>query len=340
MSAAMPVAADFGLAAGIFAREAASRGDGDPLVIGLVNNMPDAEFRTTERQFCRLLAAAAPPGREVRLRLLALAEVPRSAAGRAEIHERYECFSEHEEDRLDGLIVSGTDPRAPDLTAEPYWPALARLVGWAEDHTGSTIWSCLAAHAAVLQLDGIERQKLPEKLSGVFDCAKAAGHAGDHPVAAAMPSRWAVPHSRHNGLSEAALVGKGYRILSGSAEAGPDIFARQGQSLFVFLQGHPEYDRGALLREHRRDVCRFLSGRREHYPDTPCGYFDGHATARLAEFRQQAMRDRRPELLASFPVTSEAELAQSWREPALQLYGSWLRILLARREDRRAVGTA
>ena len=301
-------------------------GDDEPLVIGLVNNMPDAEFRTTEQQFRRLLAASLP-GHDVRLRLLALAEVPRAAVVRADIDGRYEWFNDQDGSRLDGLIVSGADPRAAHLAAEPYWPALARLVRWAEDHTGSTIWSCLAAHAAVLCLDGIERQKFPRKLSGVFGCAKVA----EHSVVAAMPSRWTVPHSRHNGLSDAALQTKGYQILSRSVDTGADMFVRQGRSLFLFLHGHPEYDCGALLREHRRDIGRFLAGRRECYPDPPTSYFDSHATMRLAEFRREAVLDRRPELLERFPVASESGLAQSWREPALQLYAGWLRTLLEQR---------
>ncbi len=335
MSAVRPIPPGFAppgfAAAGPYAGAESPRSDGDPLVIGFVNNMPDAEFRATEQQFARLLAAASLPGREVRLRLLALPEIPRAAAAAADIRERYEDVGDLEGDTLDSLIVSGTEPRAPALTTEPYWPALARLIDWAEDHTSSTIWSCLAAHAAVLHLDGIERQKFPAKLSGVFECARM----GEHEIVDGMPSQWAIPHSRHNGLSEAALTARGYRILSGSPDTGPDMFVRPGRSLFLFLQGHPEYDRESLLREHRRDIGRFLAGRREHYPEAPGGYFDRHANERLAAFRQRAMRDRRPELLLDFPVASDGGLAQCWREPALQLYGGWLRTLLARREDRR-----
>ena len=34
--------------------------DSAPIVIGLVNNMPDAALQATERQFCDLLAEASP----------------------------------------------------------------------------------------------------------------------------------------------------------------------------------------------------------------------------------------------------------------------------------------
>ena len=73
----------------------------------------------------------------------------------------------------------------------------------------------------------------------------------------------------------------GYRLLTRSAAAGADAFVReeQGGSLFVFFQGHPEYETDTLAREYRRDVGRFLRGEREHYPAAPEGYFNDAATA-------------------------------------------------------------
>ena len=35
---------------------------------------------------------------------------------------------------------------------------------------------------------------------------------------------------------------------------------RHRRSLFLYLQGHPEYDGGALDREYRRDTARFQAG--------------------------------------------------------------------------------
>ena len=308
-------------------RPGAAPPDGEPLVVGLVNNMPDAALRATERQFRELLSAASPPGVAVRLRLIALPEVPRSDAGRAYVREHYETGDSLWRDRLDGLIVTGTEPRAPDLRAEPYWPALARLLAWAESRTVSTIWSCLAAHAAVLCLDGIARRPLPAKLSGVFECERAA----DHPLVAGAASRWLVPHSRYNGLPEDQLVAHGYRILAWSPEAGADMAAKQGSSLFLFLQGHPEYDRAALFREYRRDVGRFLSGERDGFPDMPQGYFGAGAAASLAGFRERALRDRDPAVLAEFPGDVEAALTHPWHEPAVRLYANWLSYLAEQR---------
>ncbi len=319
-------AADFTGRSQLPSREPRLRDD-DPIVIGFVNNMPDTALRTTERQFRELLSAASPHV-PIRLRFFSLPELPRAEAGRAHISQNYEDVGELWESNLDGLIVTGTEPRAPDLTDEPYWSTLTKLVDWAEDHVPSTVWSCLAAHAVALYVDGICRRALPEKLSGVFDCIKA----GDHAIVAGAPSRWRVPHSRYNELPEEALIAKGYQILSRSHDAGADICIKQKKSLFIFVQGHPEYDPGALLREYRRDVGRFLAGERDSYPEMPRGYFDEDSAAAFVDFRERALRDRNTDLLSGFPAEeAEKKLAHPWRVAATCIYANWLSYLADRR---------
>ena len=108
------------------------------------------------------------------------------------------------------------------------------------------------------------------------------------------------------------------------------MFVKQRSSLFVFFQGHPEYDARTLLREYRRDVGRFLRGEREDYPAMPQGYFHRYATSLLNAFREQALGDRRDDLLASFPMHSlEAALTNAWRPAAVSIYANWLSYLVA-----------
>src|SRR2546429_6417390 len=42
-----------------------------------------------------------------------------------------------------------------------------------------------------------------------------------------------------------------------------DMFVKELNSLFVFFQGHPEYEATTLLLEYRRDIKRFLRRERE-----------------------------------------------------------------------------
>jgi homoserine O-succinyltransferase len=294
--------------------------------IGLVNNMPDSALEATERQFIALLEAASGEVR-VRLRLFSLPGVPRGERGQRHVDKFYRGLRELPDSGLDALIVTGTEPRAASLRNEPYWHWLGELIDWAEANTVSTVWSCLAAHAAVLHLDGIARHPLADKCFGVFDCAILP----DHPLTAGQ-ERVAVPHSRWNELRDDELRAHGYEVITRSPQAGVDMFVRQGRSLFVFMQGHPEYDALSLLGEYRRDFARFLRGEREGCPNLPHGYFDATAMGLLSGLRTRALADRREELLAELPVVAlEQGLRAGWRPAAERLYANWLHQVTARK---------
>jgi homoserine O-succinyltransferase/O-acetyltransferase len=308
-------------------------GHSQQVVIGLVNNMPDGALHSTERQFGGLLDAAS---RHVPtyLRYFYLPGLPRGPQAQGYISQRYEDVSQLQPSELDGLIVTGTEPRSAVLQDEPYWPALRDLIDQVEDDAIPTIWSCLAAHAAVLHMDGIHRRRLRDKLCGVFDCTRVV----DHKILANRPARWCVPHSRQNGLPEEDLISKGYLILSSSAEVGVDTFVREHSTLSIFLQGHPEYDPEALFLEYRRDVRRFLAGERASYPAMPSGYFDADTASSLLAFQEQAMRQRSMDVLPQFPE-NPGSLVWAWRGLAVSLYANWLSYIL-RRHKRRSLTQA
>ena len=301
--------------------------------IGLVNNMPDAALDATVRQFRALLAAAADD-MAVRLTLYTLPEVPRTDFGRQQV-SGYADISELWKSRLDGLIVTGAEPRAADLEDEPYWESLTRVLEWAERHTYSTILSCLAAHAGILHIDGIVRRPLDDKRFGVFECVRVS----DHPLTAAAPSRLQMPQSRWNEIPEEALLACGYRVLTRSDDAGVDSFVKQRKSLFVFFQGHPEYEAVTLMLEYRRDIGRFLRRERDTYPPMPRGYFDEETAGALTALRERALLDRREELLAEFPTAMAAgKVTNTWRSTAESLYRNWLKYICAEKEQRLRAG--
>jgi homoserine O-succinyltransferase/O-acetyltransferase len=301
--------------------------------IGLINNMPDAALDATVRQFRGLLGAAADD-MVIRLTLYTLPEVPRTDFGR-QLVSGYADISDLWDSRLDGLIVTGAEPRAADLEDEPYWKSLTRVLEWAERHTYSTILSCLAAHAGILHLDGIVRRPLGDKRFGVFECTRVS----DHPLTATAPNRLQMPQSRWNEIPEEALLACGYRVLTRSDDAGVDAFIKQRNSLFVFFQGHPEYDAVTLLLEYRRDIGRFLRKERDTYPLMPHGYFDDETVAALTALRERALVDRREELLAEFPTAMAAgKVTNTWRSTAESLYRNWLRFIGAQKTQKLRAG--
>jgi len=296
------------------------------LRVGLLNNMPDSALVQTERQFRRLIG----PG--VELRLFSLDTVPRGPLARAHLDRFYATRGKRADEALaeaglDALVVTGAEPKAKHLADEPFFPALAAVVDWADANGIPTLFSCLAAHAAVLHLDGIERRPLPTKHSGVYACTTVA----DHPVLAGMPSRVPVPHSRWNDLPEQALIDRGYRILRRSERVGVDLFVREGGTPMVFLQGHPEYDGDTLAREYRRDVGRFLDGERDTCPALPENYYADEAALCLDTFAAVARADRSPALHADFPtMAATPPRPADWQEGAAGLFRNWLALVSAR----------
>ena len=266
------------------------------LTIALVNNMPDSALKATERQFMRLVQSAAGKTR-VRFHCFALPTVARSKQAKDHIEKDYVDIAELHRLHIDGLIVTGAEPLAATLPEEPYWREFTDLIDWARANTRSAILSCLAAHAALLHLDGIERKRLPQKCSGVYDCARTANDW----LTNDLPASIKVSHSRLNEVREGDLVESGYQILTRSEQAGVDIFARDFDSRFIFFQGHPEYDALSLQREYMRDIARFLAGERKDYPAIPASYFDSETEEVLADFEQRAHAHRKVEMAAELP---------------------------------------
>ena len=291
------------------------------LTIGLINNMPDSALQSTERQFTQLLQAAAGNNR-VHLHCFSLPSVKRSQQARQSMDGRYGDIGDLGRLRIDGLIVTGAEPNAATLPEEPFWHDLTDIIDWARNNTRSAIWSCLAAHAAVLHLDGIERQQLDAKCSGVYDCARVT----DNWLMKDINSPLKVAHSRVNALRKSDLAAGGYQVLTESPQAGVDIFAKRLRSHFVFFQGHPEYEALSLQREYLRDITRFLSRQRDIFPAFPAGYFDTDTENKLAHYQKRACAERQIPLSIELPhLTLRPDLAVG--EAAAALFRNWLQYL-------------
>jgi homoserine O-succinyltransferase/O-acetyltransferase len=288
------------------------------LAIALINNMPDASLKATERQFQRLIEAAS--GRIcVRFHCFSLPSITRSGLARRHVESEYRDIAELAGLRVAGMIVTGAEPIAGALDREPYWKDLTALIDWAKVNTRSTIWSCLAAHAAVQHLDGIARRRLDGKCSGVYDCASI----GYDWMTNGAPQTLKIAHSRDNELKERELVAHGYQILTRSEQAGVDIFIKQYQSRFILFQGHPEYDAQSLQREYMRDIARFLSRERQDYPVIPENYFDAATESTLRAFEVRAKVTREPTLAAELPgLTLRPDLAAGIA--ATVLFRNWI----------------
>jgi homoserine O-succinyltransferase len=297
--------------------------EGASLRLGLVNNMPDAALTRTERQFIAMLDAATPDI-AIQLNFYSLDSLARGELGEAHLALRgYRSAADARADDLDAVIVTGTEPKLPDLRDEPYWPELAVLFDWIAGTGPSALFSCLAAHAAVLHYDGIVRAKLPSKRWGLFDHRVV----GSHPLVAALPGTARVAHSRWNEISRGALEVKGYEVQTEAPDAGVDLFTKQTRNLQLFCQGHAEYDGGTLYREYRRDVLRFLAGERSFYPPLPQNYFTREEAKALIAFQARAVAERDASLIKELPGVARTEAVS----PMASVYRAWLTGIAAAR---------
>jgi homoserine O-succinyltransferase len=301
------------------------------LHIGLINNMADGAMGPTEHRFLTLLEMASGD-KPVHVTLYALPEVERKRCGQRRVGSFYagieQLWEQPPEYYPDGLIVTGREPLTCDLREEPYWPSFQRTLAWAREHARSAVWSCLAAHATVLALDAVERVRGLHKHFGIYMCQQAAPHA----LLAGAPANLRVPHSRWNGVPPDELTAKGYQVLTRTSDGGADTFVKQDAGLFVFFQGHPEYDSETLMNEYRRDVGRFLRGELESYPSLPLDYFDEQTETPLRDIEVKARSSRREELLGEVTaVLNGVRIRNTWRDTAILIYRNWLEHLNGRK---------
>src|SRR6202012_2930058 len=117
---------------------------------------------------------------------------------------------------------------------------------------------------------------------------------------------WRVPHSRYNEVAEAELAARGYEVLMRSP-VGPDVWVRRGPPLFVFFQGHPEYDRHSLAAEHKRDIRAYFHGEGVEPPAPPVGAPDAEMEQSLQLLTEAVLATRREAFLADRTRPAVAE---------------------------------
>jgi homoserine O-succinyltransferase len=141
-----------------------------------------------------------------------------------------------------------------------------------------------------------------------------------------------VPHARRHDLAERELCDAGYRVLARLENGQVDMFAREtpGQSRFIFLQGHPEYDPATLGRSYLDEMGCFLAGKTSERPSMPEQYFDRATEDRLAEI------DDKSGLTPYQQVVLNALPRQVWHPHTVRLIGNWLMLVAAAKARRTA----
>lgn len=295
------------------------------LHIGLLNMMPDSALAATERQFFRLIGQSNQIA-QFYVHPFSLDGLARSPGARDYIERYYEPFEQIRAEGLDALIITGANVSGPELADEPFWTPLSEVVAWAYDNVCSTLFSCLATHAALQFRYGQRRVRLPHKRWGVYAHRVVER---THPLVSNVNTLFDVPHSRLNDISREQFEAAGLHVLAESAGAGVHLAVSPDGFRQVFFQGHPEYDTISLLKEYKREVKRFASGERADYPPFPENYFGIQSRAILDEHRsriEQAL-DQGCEPPAFPEAHLTARLHNTWHDTAEGVVGNWMGLI-------------
>ncbi len=290
--------------------------------IGLLNMMPDAALQATERQFLRLVGSCNRIA-QFYVHPFTFPEIPRDEAARRHIDEFYRSFEELREAGLDALILSGANPAQSDISREPFWRPLEEVVQWAKTNVCSVMCSCLATHAIVQQLWGIERYPLPRKRWGVYSNRLTDQY---HPLTVNIDSRFDAPHSHVYEVNSSQLREAGLIVLAESRESDFHLAVSPDGLRFVFFQGHPEYDAVSLLKEYKREVVRYINGTRPDFTPPPEHYFHDQAMDIITAYEREALQHGgNRKKLQPFPEEELSRLVDiTWADTGKAIVNNWL----------------
>ena len=234
----------------IMAEERASHQDIRPLKIGILNLMPTKI--ATETQLLRLLSNTPL---QVEIELIQTATHTSKNTAAEHLLKFYKTFDEIQNERFDGLIITGAPVEQMPFEEVDYWPELCTFMEWSKKHVYSTLHICWGAQAALYYHYGIPKYPLTQKMFGVFEHQTLIPK---HPLVRGFDELFFAPHSRHTTVrQEDSAACPQLRLLAASKEAGAYLIASESGRQF-FVTGHSEYDRDTLAGEYFRDIKKNL----------------------------------------------------------------------------------
>jgi len=302
----------------ILSKERAAHQDIRELHIGLLNMMPDSALEATERQFFRLIGHSNQVA-QFYIHPFSLSSIERGKDATKHIKKHYKTFDEIKLQGLDALIITGANVTDPDLRLAPFYNELREVVDWSYENVTSTLCSCLATHAVLEFKYSQKRVHMGKKHWGIFP-HKVIDRS--HPLVKGVNTRFDIPHSRFNDISEAQFEKANAKVLAKSAvgvhlAVSPDLFR------IVFFQGHPEYDSISLLKEYKREVALYLKGMRKEYPPFPSNYLSPQSCAILNEYKTRL--DAKNTSIKDFPENLIAKtLDNTWHDSASAIINNWI----------------
>ncbi len=232
-----------------------------PIKLVILNLMPTKVV--TETQLLRLLSNTPL---QLQVDLLQTATHEAKHVSGEHLVEFYKKFADIQDERYDGMIITGAPVEQMPFEEVDYWQELCDIMRWSKTNVYSTLHICWGAQAGLYYHFGIPKYSLPQKMFGVYPHRPLLRN---HPLLRGFDDVFYAPHSRHTEIhAEDIEKVPDLVILADSPEAGVNIVANKNGRQF-FATGHLEYDRYTLAREYDRDVKKGLP------IAVPTNYFPG-----------------------------------------------------------------
>ena len=217
-----------------------------PLQILLLNLMPTKI--DTETQLSRLLGNTPL---QVELTLLHTKTHQSKNTAKEHLLAFYKVFDEIKDRNFDGMVITGAPVENLAFEEVEYWDELCEIMEWSKTHVYSTFHICWGAQAGLYYHYGINKQKLPSKMFGIFEHTVREKTSM---LFRGFDDYFLAPHSRHTTVSEEDILAEpALKILAVSEKAG--VYAvKSRNNRQIFITGHSEYDQNTLAKEYFRDI--------------------------------------------------------------------------------------
>ena len=234
----------------VMTKERAETQDIRALKIAILNLMPTKQ--ETEAQLLRLIGNT-PLQLDVHL-LHMESHLSRNVA-QEHLTSFYKTFRDIENEKFDGLIITGAPVETLSFEEVDYWEELKRIMEYSKTNVTSTLHICWGAQAGLYHHYGVPKYPLKEKMFGVFEHEVREQHVK---LLQGFDELFA-PHSRHTEVRENDIRGvKELTLLANSEEAGVHlVIGPEGRQ--VFALGHSEYSCDTLKQEYERDHQKGLN---------------------------------------------------------------------------------
>lgn len=243
----------------VMTKERAETQDIRALKIAILNLMPTKQ--DTEAQLLRLIGNT-PLQLDVHL-LHMESHLSRNVT-QEHLTSFYKTFRDIENEKFDGLIITGAPVETLSFEEVDYWEELKRIMEYSKTNVTSTLHICWGAQAGLYHHYGVPKYPLKEKMFGVFEHEVCEQHVK---LLQGFDELFFAPHSRHTEVRENDIRGvKELTLLANSEEAGVHlVIGPEGRQ--VFALGHSEYSCDTLKQEYERDRQKGLN------IDVPKNYF-------------------------------------------------------------------